>query len=125
MLLMTAFSSVCHQIPERSFHVADVSLAVCHRCTGIYAGIPLAIATILLTNGWKIRKNVWAALLFGSLFLMGLDWGLSVIGLWENTLLSRLITGSLFGLTAGAFLAYVVTEGTQGADVEIPKRNFV
>ena len=34
-----AFGSlVCHQRPERSFHVAGAQLPVCARCLGIYAG---------------------------------------------------------------------------------------
>jgi uncharacterized membrane protein len=32
------FSPVCHQIPNRSFHLAGHPLAVCSRCTGIYLG---------------------------------------------------------------------------------------
>jgi uncharacterized membrane protein len=31
-------SLICHQIPERSFHLAALQLPVCARCTGIYAG---------------------------------------------------------------------------------------
>src|SRR5438552_2016659 len=31
-------SLVCHQLPERSFHLESVPLPVCARCTGIYAG---------------------------------------------------------------------------------------
>ncbi len=29
---------VCHQLPERSFHLWAAQLPVCARCTGIYAG---------------------------------------------------------------------------------------
>lgn len=36
--LYAAFDRVCHQIAERSFHLAGHPLAVCHRCTGLYAG---------------------------------------------------------------------------------------
>ena len=35
-------SDVCHQRPERSFHLLGVQLPVCARCTGIYAGAALA-----------------------------------------------------------------------------------
>lgn len=124
-MIMTAFSSVCHQIPERSFHIAETSLAVCHRCTGIYAGIPMAMMGIMITKGWRITKNTWASLLFGSLFLLGLDWGLTVLGFWENTMLSRLTTGLLFGLAAGAFLAVVVHKQGRNPGVESPDHNFV
>lgn len=33
-----AFHTICHQLPERSFHLAGEPLAVCHRCTGLYVG---------------------------------------------------------------------------------------
>src|SRR5690349_6962040 len=31
-------SLVCHQLPDRSFHLGAFQLAVCARCVGIYAG---------------------------------------------------------------------------------------
>jgi uncharacterized membrane protein len=41
-------SLVCHQIPERSFHLAGVQLPVCARCSGIYAGAAIASWVALL-----------------------------------------------------------------------------
>jgi len=35
-------SLICHQNPERSFHMAGVQLPVCARCTGVYLGAGLA-----------------------------------------------------------------------------------
>jgi uncharacterized membrane protein len=35
---------VCHQLPERSFHVGATPLPVCARCTGIYLGAAIAVA---------------------------------------------------------------------------------
>ena len=32
-------SLVCHQLPERSFHLGSFQLPVCARCLGIYAGV--------------------------------------------------------------------------------------
>ena len=34
---------VCHQLPERSFHMAGHQLAVCARCTGIYTGAAVCL----------------------------------------------------------------------------------
>ena len=34
--LYFAGSLVCHQIPERSFHINGAQLPVCARCTGLY-----------------------------------------------------------------------------------------
>jgi uncharacterized membrane protein len=37
-LLYAAGSLVCHQLPDRSFHVAGVQLPVCARCAALYWG---------------------------------------------------------------------------------------
>ena len=37
-VLYAAGSLVCHQRPERSFHVDAAQLPVCARCLGVYAG---------------------------------------------------------------------------------------
>src|SRR6185295_19740317 len=36
--LYRSFGILCHQLPERSFFIDGYKLAVCSRCTGIYAG---------------------------------------------------------------------------------------
>ena len=35
-------AAVCHQLPDRSFHIGTAQLAVCARCAGIYCGAALA-----------------------------------------------------------------------------------
>src|SRR5437763_14153940 len=37
-----AYSFICHQIPERSFHVGGHPVEVCSRCKGLYAGFALS-----------------------------------------------------------------------------------
>lgn len=41
-------SRVCHQRPERSFHLAGAQLPVCARCFGLYASGALAAAAAML-----------------------------------------------------------------------------
>lgn len=36
--MYTAGSFICHQIPERSFHLDGIQLPVCARCFGLYGG---------------------------------------------------------------------------------------
>jgi uncharacterized membrane protein len=91
------FSSVCHQLPERSFFIAGHKFAVCARCTGLYAGFTLAallypavrpLATIVAPP----RK--W---LFLAATPLAIDFGLGFFGIWENTHSSRLLSGLLLG----------------------------
>src|SRR5262245_19064114 len=41
-------SLVCHQRPERSFHLFGTQMPVCARCVGIYAGAAAAAALLWL-----------------------------------------------------------------------------
>jgi uncharacterized membrane protein len=41
--LYAAGSLICHQRPDRSFHLLSAQLPVCARCTGIYAGAALGV----------------------------------------------------------------------------------
>lgn len=106
ILLMQGFSTVCHQIPERSFAVDGVSLAVCHRCYGIYWGLPLAVLGFLALARWdSILWKHSRYIIPLALVPTSLDWLLGFLGIWPNTPLSRLITGGLLGLVAGYYLA--------------------
>jgi uncharacterized membrane protein len=46
-------SAICHQLPERSYHLWTAQMPVCARCAGIYAGA--AIAAILSSAGHRFR----------------------------------------------------------------------
>ena len=37
-VLYAAGSLICHQLPDRSFHLQGVQLPVCARCFGVYGG---------------------------------------------------------------------------------------
>ena len=105
-LLMAAFAPVCHQLPDRSFWIDGVQLAVCQRCYGIYTGLFLGSLLLPLLGArarWIYRRA--PLVLSGALLPPALDWSLQLVHLWHNTPLSRTLTGLWFGLGAGLLLA--------------------
>lgn len=105
--VMHAFRTLCHQMPSRSFQVHGVSVAVCHRCTGIYAGVVAGALVWPLLRGpvERIVAPRVPAVLAASVAPLGIDWGLTFFGLWENTPLTQTATGALAGVVAGVLLA--------------------
>ena len=105
-LLYTLFDPVCHQIPERSFHLWHEPLAVCHRCTGLYLGFTLGIAL------WPGFPTAAARLLARPRVIVLFAIPLAIDALLiANTATSRFITGlvasfpvALFALAAAAQL---------------------
>ncbi len=114
-LLMVSFSTICHQIPERSPHINGVALGVCHRCYGVYLGLPVAALGFLFFSRLNIGSTMLRLLLFGSLGLLAIDWGAPLLNLWHNTPTTRMATGLLFGLTAGYYLVHVLHQQGNGA----------
>lgn len=94
------FSFVCHQIPERSFHLAGYKFAVCSRCTGIYAGFALAGLSYPLVRSLKRTVTPSLIWLFLALAPLAIDWSLGYFSIWQNNHVSRFSTGALFGATA-------------------------
>jgi uncharacterized membrane protein len=45
---------ICHQLPERSFHLWDASLPVCARCTGIYLGASMTSLVLAFRGGGSV-----------------------------------------------------------------------
>lgn len=115
--LMLVFSSLCHQIPERSPHVDGIQLAVCHRCFGIYFALAVGAAAYGFLQRWDDPINRHARLfVLGAVLIPGVDWLGDVVGLWINTAVSRAATGAVFGLVLGYFLSrafdYLFTSDT-------------
>jgi uncharacterized membrane protein len=48
LVLYAAGSVVCHQLPERSFHLWSAQAPVCARCTGIYLGAAVLAACAIV-----------------------------------------------------------------------------
>lgn len=99
------FSSLCHQMPERSFHLSGQQLAVCSRCFGVYFGL---FAGLLAYPLWRELDDIeplprkWLLL---SVLPMSIDWSLTIFDIWENNHASRFITGMILG---GACSTYIL-----------------
>ncbi len=100
--------AICHQIPERSFHLAGHKLPLCARCTGTYLGVTLGFLSIALLRRWRAGEMLSTPLIVALvLFIgaMGIDGLNSYLTLWGNlpTLYTpqnwlRAATGSLNGI---------------------------
>ncbi|HSK64743.1 MAG TPA: DUF2085 domain-containing protein [Pyrinomonadaceae bacterium] len=95
-----AFNVLCHQLPERSYFTAGHKLAVCSRCTGIYAGFAVTLLLYPLIRSLRttaIPARKWLVL---ATIPTLVDFSLTFFGIWENTHTSRLLTGLLLGTAA-------------------------
>lgn len=109
------FSAVCHQMPERSPHLAGSPVALCHRCFGMLTGLVLGLAAgPALAAGVRQRvvRGAQAGWLAAAVVPTALDWLLGATGIWANTPASRLLTGALFGVTAGVILGANLLAGS-------------
>jgi uncharacterized membrane protein len=120
-MLDGAFRHLCHQLPGRSFAVGGTPLAVCHRCTGIYAGLA---GGALLFPFVRTAARRWMrhdrGVLLAAVLPATLDWGADVLGLWGNTVGTRVGTGLWLGLVVGVVFARSLSlrpkpEGADGA----------
>jgi uncharacterized membrane protein len=92
--ILYAFGSViCHQIPERSFHIDGAQLPVCGRCFGIYTGAAIAA---VVGRAFTARHAQEAKLLLlaavPTLVTMVLEW----TGLHSSNL-ARAVAGAPLG----------------------------
>ncbi|RLE81076.1 MAG: hypothetical protein DRJ52_04965 [Thermoprotei archaeon] len=95
-------SFFCHQLPERSFFIAEYKLPVCARCTGIYLGafFSYLLLPFLLRNK-RIRVGVLDTLIY--ILPLAVDGLLQLLGLgWRNNY-TRLITGALAASSTALF----------------------
>ena len=100
-----SFKTLCHQLPERSFFIAGHQFAVCARCTGLYGGFALVLLVYPLIRSLHSTDVPKAKWLFLAAAPLGIDFSLTLFGIWENTHTSRLLTGMLLG---GVTVFYVM-----------------
>src|SRR3954464_9533095 len=91
-------SQICHQRPERSFHLFASQLPVCGRCLGIYAGA--ALGSMLAIDPRARARLAWRsprALLVGGSIPTALTLLLEWSGMWAGSNAARAAAGLPLG----------------------------
>lgn len=104
------FSFMCHQISSRSFHYDDHQFAVCARCFGFYSGFLLGFIVYPFVRELNNTDSFPRFWLFLAMIPMGIDFSLTFFGIWENTHLSRTITGLILGFACAFFIIPALVE---------------
>jgi len=98
-LLYQAAGRICHQQPERSFHIGGLQLVVCARCLGLYLG-GAAGALAAWTQGLSAPSRSRRALLVAAV-PTALTVALEGVGLWLPSNLIRFVSALPLGSAAG------------------------
>lgn len=117
------FSYLCHQMPERSFYFDGNPLAVCARCFGFYAGFLLGIVIYPFLRQLRDTEPLPRFWLFAAMIPMGIDWSLTFFGIWENTYLTRAISGAILGLACAFFIIPALVEINLLIRERLPRRS--
>jgi uncharacterized membrane protein len=107
------FNFICHQLPDRSFFIEGEPFGVCSRCFGVYVGLLAGVAIFPLWRSIEDIEPLPRFWLFLSLIPMAVDWSLTFFGFWENTLISRFITGLILGIACSTYIVPAVVEITR------------
>ena len=112
-LLDLFFLPMCHRLPERTLALASVSMPLCSRCAGIFAG--LALGSLLQLPRVEIARWKILVVVAGALMLLDVvTQDLGVHPVWHAT---RIASGLLFGyaIAAACLLAMRSAAGEAGA----------
>lgn len=110
-LVYAVGSVVCHQLPQRSFHLWATQLPVCARCTGLYAGAALAAVAAAPAAARRIVDSAsrvrWLLLLAAVPTLASLAFE------WTTGVMPSNVIRAACGLPLGAAISWVLMEGVR------------
>jgi uncharacterized membrane protein len=115
--IYAAASLICHQRPERSFHIAGVPLAVCARCTGLYSGAAMGVLMLIAFSGLgrispaRVERAITPQRAKRALITLGAPTIVTVVtallGWWDPGNTIRATLAVPLGAIAGAVVAAV------------------
>jgi uncharacterized membrane protein len=91
------FSRICHQNDARSFHVDGEKFGVCIRCSAIYFGFLIGLLFMPLLRTLTRIRPPKPMLIIAVFIPLLVDVVLNGTGLYTSTMLTRVVTGLLFG----------------------------
>jgi len=94
-----AGSNVCHQRPERSFHIAGHKMPVCARCTGLYVSAAVAVPLAVLLAAPLTARRARLILSVAAL-PTALTWGLEYAGVMPFSNAARALAALPLGFAA-------------------------
>jgi uncharacterized membrane protein len=106
---------ICHQRPERSFHLAGAQLPVCGRCTGLYvSGAAAAMLAWILSRRPRVPRRTRLTILLASVPTL-LSVSLELAGLLYSSNTLRAISALPLGAAAGwIFIQSLRAEAVEG-----------
>ena len=106
LTVYAASSRICHQRPERSFHIAGFKLPVCARCFGLYAAAALG-SVIAWRSGRAPDRRARLALLVSAIPTAA-TWLLEFAGLAAFSNLTRAVAALPVGAVTGWLLVQML-----------------
>ncbi len=116
------YSFICHQMPNRSFFIAGEQFGVCSRCFGVYFGLVAGFLVYPLLRPIDDVEPLARIWLFLSLVPAGIDWSLTIFGIWENTHLTRFVTGLILGFACATYIVPAIVEITRNLTIRKLRR---
>ncbi len=104
------YGFICHQVPDRSLHIADHAFAVCSRCFGVYFGLFFGFIIYPFLRRIEETEPLPRFWLFLAMIPMAIDWSLGFFEIWKNTHLSRFLTGAILGTACAVFIVPALVE---------------
>lgn len=119
---------VCHQRPERSFHLWGSQVPVCARCSGLYALAPIGFvlarrsSRLGASRHWPNRDGVSIHQLRMALLATAMPTLVTVGGEWIGLMHPTNLVRAVAGLPLGLSVAWVAGLALIGAIDETPRR---
>jgi uncharacterized membrane protein len=113
-IIYRAFHQICHQIDSRCLHIFGLPMAACSRCSSIYVAFLAGLMFYPFLRPLSSPGSPSRATLILAIAPMLADVALATAGVHESGTVSRLLTGTLFGV----MLPFVVMPVYLGAVLE-------